>query len=260
MSEYYEEIIREIIRIKEINRGSVLRNIGRRNQKYMKADLAIPKKIILEIYALEVGIELNDFLSDIELENISKWQERISKKYPAEKILVNQITEHDTSAGKSERIRTKKRKTVNFINLDYFEGPIYPQIVKELNRAYKKELNTCIFFLSRKILENYVIDILKENFPQRKDLWQYTKRNGVIVIHSLSKLITNLCKEKNLLPKANLSNYHTNIQDFEHKLNKIKNITNPSVHSLAITPQDIDVNELKDLMNSVFPILYRLMN
>ena len=259
MSEYNEEIISDIIRIKEVKRGSIFKTINRRNKKYIEIDIAIPKKIILEIYALEEGVVLNDFLTDKELEDVSEWQEKIAKKQKPKEVRESEPRKSDNLTRKTKKSTTKK-ESILFISLDYFEGPIYPQIVKELNKAFKYKLNTSIFFLCRKILENYIIDVLKINFPDKKALWQYTKKNHDIVILGLKRLIENLCKERSLLPKANLSSYQTNIQDFKEKLDEIKDMTNPTIHSLAITPQDRDVLELKDLINSVFPILYRLKN
>ena len=86
----------------------------------------------------------------------------------------------------------KKPEFLVYNSLDYFiRGHI-----KELNNAYNNACYTSAFILTRKIVENLLIDILRKKFPEskNKELYYSILQNR---FHDFGIIIENLYKKRN---------------------------------------------------------------
>ena len=170
------------------------------------------------------------------------------------------LTNHFKNGKK--KIQKIPRKTLQkiFLNLEYFKDPIYKKLVEELNGVYTNGYNTSVFMLTRKLTENFMIEIIKKEYLGEDDLWSYTNKNGEQCIENFSDLIRNLFKNPNIIAKAHTSAFTTTIDRIKEKLEDIREKTNPVVHSIAIIPSDKDTEELRDIVESVFPALIKMKN
>lgn len=146
----------------------------------------------------------------------------------------------------------------DFINADLIKDSLFNDLIKEINIAYKFGLNTAIFQLTRKFVENCIIEILRKYYPQQDELWQYT-RNNITRIQNFSTLIENLFTDPNIFSRVNVSAFETTIEQIEVNLDDIRTKTNPVVHSIAFYPSKTKVEELKDIISSLMPILSKML-
>lgn len=65
--------------------------------------------------------------------------------------------EAESNANQSERERT-------FLQIRNIHGPFYPDLVQNINRSYDSEIYDATLVLTRKLLENLLIDILRERY------------------------------------------------------------------------------------------------
>ncbi len=85
-----------------------------------------------------------------------------------------------------------KRKIINFFKYNSDDRFIKGHI-DEVNRAYTFGCFTCVFVLSRKIIENLIIDILAKKFPEKRELYWDSSRNRYL---DFSIVIDNLHRNK----------------------------------------------------------------
>lgn len=103
-------------------------------------------------------------------------------------------------------------------------GSPYPQsfyapLEQEINDAYGSNYPNATFFLSRKLIENLIFNILEKKYPTDISLWFNTPTNSH---HKLSLLITNLYSKKpDFKPnvKIYLEKFNTEIGTFRKEAN-----------------------------------------
>lgn len=160
-----------------------------------------------------------------------------------------------------KREEPKKLTTTEdvFVEPKLFNEPFYSDLVDELNKAYNYKIYTAVFLLSRKLIENTIIEILRKKFPNEKNLWERIRNQETLLVN-LYNLIENLCKKTSIFTQANISSTKSNIDQIRGNFHLIRNKTNLVVHSISIIPNDSHIKDLKDLINAVIPILYKLKN
>ena len=112
-------------------------------------------------------------------------------------------------------IKPKKSKSINkFINYETSRRFVKGHI-DEFNRAYSNGCYTSAFILARKIVENLIIDILRDKFPENEELYYDDKHKR---FKDFSKIINNLRDKKDFFRITNKA--VERLCDFSEKLKK----------------------------------------
>ena len=132
---------------------------------------------------------------------------------------------------KNAPIKNKSRtEFIALKNKDRF----YRTLKDEINKAYDLNLPNAVLVLSRKLVENLLIDLLRSKFKTEIDIYYDKSRKQ---FQDLSVLISNLSKKK--------SSFLVDERDIERlapHLNKLRVKANASAHSITeITNMD-DIN------------------
>ena len=125
----------------------------------------------------------------------------------------------------------KFSKTSLFLDLKINDS-FYSKLVDEINRSVQFELPNAGLILSRKLIENLLIDVLRKKYGVKKLSLYYNKRKKRFV--DFSVLITNLEKrKKDFGPDETLLERTLSLSK------KLREAANSSAHSLFSVP-DID--------------------
>lgn len=145
-----------------------------------------------------------------------------------------------------------------FIELTYISDEFYRKIVDDINKSYRYGIDDAVLVLSRKLLENLVIDILRARYglsDDRRELFYNTNNRQ---FRRFSKLIENL---------------ETHLSDFEYysdrldestirELKDLKEQGDASAHSIEVSPPEEDMKQYKqkagDLANILFYTLAKV--
>lgn len=130
---------------------------------------------------------------------------------------------------KPEPLRLKRRgkkgeqikEIIKFETTDHF----LQKHIREINRAYTKQCYTCVFVLTRKVLENMIIGILKAKYPTDRTLYFDTTKNRNL---DFSVVLYNLFHKRNDFD----SDDKEAIERLNQKLKPFKSDANDKVHSL----------------------------
>lgn len=102
----------------------------------------------------------------------------------------------------------------------------YDRLISEINNSYYYEIYTGCFILARKLFENMILDILRKNFKQEKNLYQ--NPNNKKVYNDFSVLLNNLEKKK-----ADLGFTVPEVESVISKLNLYRIEANSKTHSIV---------------------------
>lgn len=126
----------------------------------------------------------------------------------------------------------KIKKIIEFETTDHF----LQKHILEINRAYTKQCYTCVFVLTRKVLENIIIGILKAKYPTDRALYFDTTKNRNL---DFSVVLDNLFQKRSEFD----SDKREAIERLHQKLKPFKNDANDKVHSLyhiVENPKEVD--------------------
>jgi hypothetical protein len=208
-----------------ISSSTVKKNIYLRASKYPKAT----KNAVAQIYAQERGetifrkLDKNDkeSLPNFEIENIKikvKGKTKKNHKKPPLKTLINYETE------------------------DYFKKGH----IEELHRTYTHKCYTATFVLARKIVENLIIDILREKFPKNKKIYFDINQGR---FHDFSIILKNLLKNKTAFGSLNKA-----VERLYNLALSLKKDANDKTHSwfhLVKNEKEIENLELKAIIEII---------
>ena len=126
----------------------------------------------------------------------------------------------------------------------------YDHLIDEINKSYYCEVYTGCFILARKLFENMIIDILRVNFKNEKNLYQ--NPNQKKKYNDFSVLLDNLKKKK-----ADLGFTTTDIDNVLDKLNPYRVEANSKTHSIVDfgKKQDLEKYEIEltfDLLKRIW--------
>lgn len=147
----------------------------------------------------------------------------------------------------------------NFIKEIYFKDPIYLDLVQEINKAYSSKLYNSVYILSRKLVENYIRDILRKRFPDKPELIQKPKNNNIKQL-GFAEIISNLFKNRTIFLRNNINTNSTLINELEKKINKFRRKANDYAHSKSARETEEDLLEFKELLDIIIRNLYGLYN
>jgi len=186
-------------------KATIRKNISLLRSKYPSCTL----NAVAHIYAMQQGTTVLQKLDEEDRESLPNLD--IKKK----KIVVE------------ERKLHKKEKIIQLIKYDTDDYFIMGHI-HEINRAYTKECYTAANILARKVIENLIIDILREKFPPtsriNKELYYDTNKGR---FKDFSVILDNLYKKRNefgIDGKKIIERLHS-------KAKKIKQDANDKTHS-----------------------------
>ncbi len=134
----------------------------------------------------------------------------------------------------------------NFIFIDCeFVDPFYKTLKSEVNKCYNAELYTACVVLSRKIIENLLIDLLRKKYPPNSYLaLYYSKTKGRF--NDFSVLINTLDDKKDeFVPDKN------EVESLLKLLKEFRERANSNTHSISISSnkKDIDKFEIPKMVN-----------
>jgi len=157
------------------------------------------------------------------------------------------------SGGEPILISTTKRKLQKLLDIE-FNDFFYDNLEREINSSYRFGLFTSTMILSRKLLENLVIEILRTKYPQsvpaNLDIYYSIKGNR---FHDFTVLLKNLEDRKNdfTLDTQIVSEFISSIKPF-------RPTANSNAHSIIIASKE------EDTLNYEIPkmtaLLFKLWN
>ena len=125
-------------------------------------------------------------------------------------------------------IQEEKSSGFKFLDIKgEYPQSFYDLLEKEANDCYDYGLPNAAFFLSRKLIENLIFNILEKQFKSEEEIW-WEKKDNINQPKSLSALIKSLEQNRKRF-KPNIARYIDNILP---NLNKIRNDVNPMAHNL----------------------------
>lgn len=102
----------------------------------------------------------------------------------------------------------------------------YDKLIDEINNSFYYEIYTGCFILTRKLFENMIIDILRNNFNKEKELFQ--NLNNKKTYNNFSVLLNNLKKKK-----LELGFTISEIEGLIKKLNPYRIEANSKTHNIV---------------------------
>ena len=144
----------------------------------------------------------------------------------------------------------EKRET-NFIQLSHINDQFYITLVEDINKSYREGIDEATLVLTRKLLENLVIDILRARYglsDNRRELFYNTNKRQFC---RFSKLI------------ENVKNNMEDLEYFSDRLDEsvvdlledLKNQGDASAHSIEVAPSEGDMSEYRKKANQATSIL-----
>lgn len=148
---------------------------------------------------------------------------------------------------KGVKIREQTKEIIQFYTTDHF----LRKHIAEINRAYTKHCYTCVFVLTRKVLENLIIAIVKAKYPADRDLYFDIPKGRN---QDFSVVLDNLFKKRNEFD----DNRKKAIERLHQKVKPFKNDANDKVHSLyhiVESPREVDDWNLDTIMALITEII-----
>jgi hypothetical protein len=121
-----------------------------------------------------------------------------------------------------------------------FEDIFYRNLNQEINKCYKMGAYTSSFILSRKLIENLIIDILRKKFPQNKENLDIYYRPKDGRFHDLAILLKNL-EDK----KGEFGIDEESINEFFRLIKPFRTTANSNAHSIIIWGEKENLNKLQ---------------
>lgn len=126
----------------------------------------------------------------------------------------------------------------------------YYQLEQEINNCYASNYPNATFFLSRKLVENLIFNILEKKFHANVDLYYHPQANSH---HKLSLLIANLYANRNSF-KPNVAKYiekfHTSVGSFRKEANS----TAHNIFDYVSDKSDLSKHKINDLVQLLINI------
>lgn len=223
------KILEKLSKKLNLEKSTVRQAISKLKQKNARCTL----NAVAQIYAMENGLTVMQQLSHADkltLPHVEQSREKI-------KVSV-----------KPKQNKEKIKQLINYDSTDYFiNGHI-----KELNRAYSYKCYTGAYILSRKIIENLIIDILQKYYPSSESLenkalyWDVNQKR----FKDFSLIIKNLLDKKDDFdPSKNKA-----IERLYQLAKKYKDGANDKTHSwfhLVLNEKEFDELQLEDMIELI---------
>jgi hypothetical protein len=178
-----------------------------------------------------------------EVESHKKKASSRKRKPTKPKIIVavkNEPTKQPTTSG----------KLIENLGNSYPQS-FYAQLEQEINDCYASNYPNASFFLSRKLIENLIYNILEKKYPADISLWYNVHTSSH---HKLSLLITNLYSKKADF-KPNVKNY---LEKFNSEIGIFRKEANLKAHNIIEYLRDkselkkYKINDLVQLLLNIY--------
>jgi hypothetical protein len=133
--------------------------------------------------------------------------------------------------------------TEKFINVDSAPSRFYEPLITEINKSYTEDLCDSTLILTRKLLENLLIDILRSKFGPQNHLELYYNKDKR-QFQSFSTLIENFENKSDQLEHY----YSSETSDLIDKIGEFKANGDASAHSIET---DLDKDDLEELSSEI---------
>ncbi len=202
----------------------------------------------VSILASEQGIDLFEYLESEEVERIRA----IVTKSSA--VIVDR-TDHSKPFSKRKK-KQPSRKTAEYIQTDGLHGYI-KKLAIAVNKAAASRSFVCVEVLSRKILENLVIDILlKSKGPST--IWKDSSAN---IKHNLSTLLNTFWDLVDTEFKPYLHNYDKAALSKLQSISwKIKNLGDAGSHTVRLDTSEDSIMKRQRKLQDLVDFLVRLLD
>ncbi len=151
-------------------------------------------------------------------------------------------------------IENEKQREGSFLNLDDSElnGHFYPSLVYEINLSYRVKADQATLVLTRKLIENLIVDSLRKAFSMDEIELFYDTDNSRTL--PLSDLIDNMKERRN-----DLISYSSGVdEELFRKVDELKYRGDASAHSIEEDASNIDMEEKSKIATEVAKVLFRL--
>lgn len=143
---------------------------------------------------------------------------------------------------------------IRLIDVDTFPDDFYRDLVHLINKAYQAELNAIVPILTRKLLENLLVDVLRSYYGLQDITIFFDRDHGRF--HDFGLLIDNA--------KARLEDF-TGFKDLMNKellakLDEYRERGNASAHSMTVTIGRDDLDKNRDEMTQIIKQLFKLLS
>lgn len=166
------------------------------------------------------------------------------EKYPALEILENQ----DPGTG----VLHTTFRSEQFMDIDNVPGTFYPDLVDDINQCYSLGVNDATLVLTRKLLENLIIDILRKEYGKQEIVLYYLPENRRF--RKFSDLIDNF--EKNIDDFQHLSGSLDS--DFIDELNAFRQNANAEAHSIETNITEEEMQDYREQARHASRVLFRV--
>lgn len=171
---------------------------------------------------------------------VKHWRDKIIKYLEKSGINFDEKNGTFYKSGNQLDISSGFTAKVEFISSIFYDE-FYNQLKKEINRSYRFKIYTSTFILSRKMIENLVIDVLRLKFPPLNevniDLYFRTKDGR---FHDFTILLKNLEDKKH--------DFDVDTQIIEEFISLIKPFrpkANSKAHSIIMIGEEKELLDLK---------------
>jgi hypothetical protein len=159
--------------------------------------------------------------------------------------------------GENVKQNDRNGKNSNFIQDIHIDDEFYDSLISDINRCYQAGVNEATLVLTRKLVENLLIDLLRAKYGHSDGNIELFYDTDNRQFSRFSSLIDNL---------------DTNIHDFEYysdrmdrdvipKIKQLKGGGDASAHSIELSPSENTMDEYQSKANSVVDVLsYTLRN
>lgn len=139
-----------------------------------------------------------------------------------------------------------------FLDLENVPGQFYPDLVEDINQCYRLGIYDATLVLTRKLLENLLIDILRREYGTTEIQLYYDPH-----------------KTRHLNFNRLINNFENNLSDFEHlsgalgedfidDLNAFRQNANAEAHSIETNISENEINEYRDQARFAVRVLFRV--
>ncbi len=154
--------------------------------------------------------------------------------------------------GYEEDIKIFADPEIKYLDIKYFPDDFYYDLHKLINKCYSFGIYLCVSILSRKLLENIIIDILRKKYGMTEVDVFYDANNGRF--HMFNTLIKNFSERLNDFKATMPSLDHEIITD----LNRFREAGNSAAHTLEISVDKIILDRDKNKFEYLVKTLIRL--
>ncbi len=217
-----------------------------RDQDYFRCVLSLFNNVIEDVSEEKGKDFINHILSDL-FKNIDE------EIYEKNKPYIDALTSNfDMSTFLVFSLNIKK-----YINLDTFPDDFYRDLQNEINKAYNYKLYSVIPVLTRKFIENLIIDIFRKKYGTTNiELYFDTFQRKC---HNFSNLVTTL--------SSKLSDFNHIEKNFNNdmikEIEKFRETGNANAHSITVKFTDIEVKKIEDNSSNlehILKLLIRVLN